>query len=96
MKHATTTDGTITGVITGVFATPQPFPTVQVPDHVGTGWQRVNGTWRKSDAQAAAEQEEADNAAEAETLKAAIATFRAGTATSAQVQRAIAYLLKRV
>jgi hypothetical protein len=93
MKHATPSTGN--GPLTGVFSAPQVFATQAVPDHCEPGYELVNGTWQKGAALLAAEQEATEDAAERATLKNAYALFKAGTATNAQIQRAIAYLLKK-
>lgn len=41
MKHATLTNGTVTGL----YAVPQWFPTVEVPDHVQIGWTQTEQGW---------------------------------------------------
>jgi hypothetical protein len=91
MKHATLSNG----VVTGLFSGPQVFDTVTVPDQVQIGWEQVGGVWQKGSAMLLAEQEAADDAVERAALKNAYALFKAGTATNAQIQRAIAYLLKK-
>lgn len=93
MKHATPSTGN--GPLTGIFSGPQPFATQQVPDACEPGYELVNGTWQKGAALLAVEQDATDDASERTALRNAYATFKAGTATNAQVQRAIAYLLKR-
>lgn len=96
--YITTDNGLVTGTITGAFRCAQLFPTIEVADapaELDVGWTNQGGTWVKSAALLAQEAAEADDTAERTTVKAAYATLKAGTATNAQVQRAVAYLLKR-
>jgi hypothetical protein len=93
MKHATPSTGN--GPLTAVFSGPQTFATQEVPDHCLPGYELIGGTWQKGAVLLAAEQEATDDAAERQALKNAYALFKAGTATNAQIQRAIAYLLKK-
>lgn len=93
MKYATPAAGN--GPLDGVYRCPQAFPTQPVPDHCDHGYEFINGTWQKGAALLASEKDESDDVIERSALRSAIATFKAGTATMAQVQRAIAYLLKK-
>lgn len=97
-KWITTDTGTITGVVTGAYLCAQTFPTLEVADapaELGPGW-ALNGTvWGPGAALIASETEASNDATERTAVKAVYAALKAGTATNAQAQRAIAYLLKR-
>lgn len=93
MKHATPATGI--GPLTATFSGPQAFATQEVPDHCNPGYELIEGVWQKGAALLASEKDESDDALERNSLRNAIATFKAGTATMTQVQRAIAYLLKK-
>lgn len=97
-KWITTDTGLITGVVTGVFRCPQAFPTLEVadaPDGLAPGWALNGSAWEPGAALIASETEASNDATERTAVKAVYAALKAGTATNAQAQRAIAYLLKR-
>jgi hypothetical protein len=93
MKYATPSTGS--GPLTGIFSAPQVFATQEVPDHCELGYELIAGSWQKGAALLTAEEEANSDASERTVLRNAIALFKAGTATNAQIQRAIAYLLKK-
>jgi capsular polysaccharide biosynthesis protein len=94
MKHATPSTGS--GPLTGVFGGLQPFATQQVPDHCEPGYEMVEGVWQKGAARLAAETADGNDATKRTQLKNAATTFQAGNATGAQVQDAIAFLLRKL
>lgn len=99
MKHLTTDTGLDTGIVTGVFRCAQVFPTIEVPDAtvVDVGWTKNGGgAWVKGAALLAQETADGNDATKRTQLKNAISTFQSGTATNAQVQDALAFLLRKL
>ncbi|MCE9518160.1 MAG: hypothetical protein K8R87_01115 [Verrucomicrobia bacterium] len=76
-----------------IAAPPSYDPSTQKPPvYDGSKWVTPSMSQAELDAVAAAQADATEKAA----IKAAISAFKAGTATNAQVQRALAYLLKQL